>query len=306
MTKAKCLGLLGGLIPNRLGRVANAAKFMSKFPLRGFILQGGQALQTLTGYGVALGALEGLKTDITWAILRGNPLAKVRIVGPPPSDIFGKATRYLLQPAYHYFAGDVFTFEEHLLLSSADAVASMVVRDSGPMGDLPDRWAVAQNSPVIGFEAWHPATLEVVSELGLSPVATDDVLFMDSSVPPTYGGVTEALIRGFPDWIVRVAGEFPRTSSATWLAQLIAASGQETLNYLSEGEGQVSPIYTPSELAFARMFEYGLFPPGQVEGQQMNLAIERSLEIAAAVGREYPGREDLEEALLEVFGSLGA
>ena len=278
---------------------------MSRFPLFSFLLQGGQALKTVTGYGLSLGAIEGFKTDVTWAILRGNPLQKVRIQGPPPSDYLGKATRYLLQPAYHYWVGDALSFEDHYLLAAADVAATRIVQESGPLGDLPERWQVASRAPIAAVSAWHPATLQVAGEVGLrldvENVDEAAAGFSDGS----YGSVLAKLLEGFPRWIETVAGEFPQTVAAMALQAVIADGGAEVLNYLSEGEGAVTPIFDPEEISFARMWEYGVFPPGVPDGEQVTVMIERSLEIARSGGRDLPTRADLEQAILEVFGSLG-
>jgi hypothetical protein len=54
------------------------------------------------------------------------------------------------------------------------------------------------------------------------------------------------------------------------------------------------------------MFEYGIFPPGEVTADQVDWFLQRAEEIARSRGLDFPSREVLSLAGVEAFGGLGS
>jgi hypothetical protein len=96
--------------------------------------------------------------------------------------------------------------------------------------------------------------------------------------------------------------DFPRSSSATYLQIAIAQNGRAVFDWLMDGDAGMVPVFDPWEIAFARQFETGVFPPITPSPEQVDYYITRSLEIAAGSGREFPSGGDLRSAIAEVFG----
>lgn len=283
---------------------------MRKFPLRGFIWQAPQALYTVTkeltgtGYGLVLGSIEGFKADVFWGTLRGYGGAKVRVQGPPPSDLLGKAHRYLLQPAFQYWRGGRLSYEDHWLLAAADAVAIRVVQESGPVGDLSDRWAVAQNLPLIDFVPWHPATRAVLAQGGVDPDGPQRGPIDELGSNATYGEALAGILAGWPQFVEEASMDFPASTAATALELVIDESGRDVIDWLNDGDAGITPVFDPEEMILARMFEYGIFPPAAVSADQLDWFFQRAGEIAAAGGRDLPGRGEMISAAEEVFGGF--
>jgi hypothetical protein len=291
----------------RLNRVAKAQEFVRKFPLKGFLFQAPQALYTVTkeltgtGYGLVLGSIEGFKSDVVWAVLRGNPLEKTRINGPPPSDLLGKAYRYLLQAPFQYFRGADLSYDDHWLLSAADAVATRIIQEATPVADLDERWAVAKDSPLIDFEPWHPASLELFAELGLDWRAPQAPPISGMDDNASYFDVLGEVLAGYPVMIEEARADFPATTAATALQLIINENGLDVLNYLAGGDAGVVPVFEPEELTFARLFEAGIFPPADTPGDLLGVFLERALELARALGLDLPGPRELRTVATE-FG----
>jgi hypothetical protein len=267
-----------------------------------FILQAGQALKSLTGYGIVLGGVMGAITDTGWGLVRGALGGSVRVEGPPPSDPLGKAVRYLLQPAYHAAHGQLFTFEEHMLLAYADSIAAQIVMAAAGPELLSSRWPEMEQAPVIEFAPWTPESIAGLQDIGYVDVGTYATPMDDLSFRPTYGQALTSIAARHDGWWSEVAADFPRTVAAQDFASVVSETGKAILEWMAGAPGSIVPIFDPEEIALARMFEVGVFPKGDPYPELLGEYVERALAIAKSVGRDLPAREDVIAALDDTFG----
>jgi hypothetical protein len=102
----------------------------------GFLLEAGQVLYTLTGYGLILGSVMGFLADTAWATLdmaiSGRPIVAVI---PPPTDAIGKAWRVLQSAPYVRRMMPLLDAVETGYIGLAQLGALHIVQDVAP--DLP-------------------------------------------------------------------------------------------------------------------------------------------------------------------------
>lgn len=302
LTKAGCLKAFSSLLSHRAWAPATVAGALSKVRLLPFVLQAGQAVQSLTGYGLVLGSIMGGVTDLGWGVVQLARGKSLKISGPPPSDIVGKAVRYLQQGAYHMFHGQMFSFEEHLLLAAADVVATQVVAASEAVSGKEYRVDAVYNTPAIQFEPWTDETRAGLDAIGIDYTAEQVEPFPDAPAGATYGDLIQIGASGVEAWWQAVAVEFPKNQAATLCAYLQSEAGRDVLDWLNGVPGSVHPVYSPQEYAFARMFEAGVFPWAAPVPQMVTDFADRAVELAGAGGNKIPGRAEIITALDETMG----
>lgn len=303
MTKTKCLSALSDLKTARGYRLTRASKFLSKFPWFSFLMQAPQALYSLTGYGVILGSVMSLATDLFWAplqLLRGK---SVQVRGIPSEDPIFKAARYQAQPAYHYAHGQLFTYEDHWLLLAADIVSMGLLMQSFTVESIGDKDDFLAAQPVPDFVPWHPQSRAGLQAVGIDPDQPQAEPFPDVAPGATYLEVNQAIGRGFPRWLETVAGEFPRTFSTHWFMLALFHLGAEAIDWFNGSVGTTAPVYDPEEIIIARLYEIGVLPRGDLPPEVLGMVIDRSLELAHAAGRELPLNSEIREAVGE-FSAL--
>ena len=304
LTKPKCLGAFASTKSVRKYGLARASQFLTRFPWFSFLLQAPQALYSLTGYGLILGSVMGAITDFTWGAVRAATGNKVELRGPPPSDPVSKAARYLSQGPVHMAASEALTFEDHYLLLAADVVATGIIMQNFRAADLLPRLDLVAAAPVVTVEPWNPATVGALQSFGWAP-GGEQVPFLPELGPTsTYVDMVQAYSNLFPSWIDSVARDFPVTFSSTAFMAMLMEAGADVFTWASGGEQVTRPIFDPEELVIARCFEFGIFPPGDVSPEVVEVFVLRALQLAAARGRELPDRGDLARAAAEAWGSF--
>lgn len=303
MTKPKCLNALLNALPLRKYGMERAAKFVEKFPWRGFLVQAPQALQSLTGYGVVLGGAMAAATDLAWGLLRSPWSGLPRIDLPRAVDPVSKAIVHLATAPFHLFHPGVLSYEDHWILAAADSVAIQLLStaaDASVMDSRVDYWA---SIPFVQWKSEKPETLAVLSELGIDPAEPEDSIIPGLTAFSPVADVVSAIAVNFPNWLEQVRLEFPASTTATAFANVLSQAGHDFFTWSTGGEDFIKPIFEPEELAIARLFEYGVFPPVSPTSPEVDLFVQRAVELMHASARDYPSRVDVVEALDDIFGS---
>lgn len=300
--KPDCLNLLGVMRRLRTKNVVKVAEFVKKFPWLSFALQAPQVTADIWGVGLQLGSVMGFVSDTIWSMVRVPFGGSVNFRGPPPSDPLGKAVNYLAAPTYHHGRGAVWDYADHWLLLAADAIAIRIVMENFSPSVLEGRVDEVLAAPVLYHEPWHPATIEVLSEKGFVPGGEYASPFVDLPARPTYGQALGYLGDSFPQYLSSIRSDFPASVSSTAYANVLAELAEEILTWGLPEKSIGSDVFDVFEYTLARFFEYGIFPPSGTEAEAIELMIERSIEIAEAMGQLYPGRVAMEAAAQEVWG----
>jgi len=286
----------------RTKSAVRVAEFVSRFPLKSFLLQAPQVTADLWGVGIQLGSIMGFVADAMYGALRAVGGAKVTFRGPPPSDAGRIAASYLVQPAYHHGGGSMWSYEDHWLLLAADVIALRIL--------MAERWADRPgeragdilSSPVIHHGPWKQSTIEVLREQGWRGGDDYRPPFAGMSEESTYGDVMSRLVDDYPSYLEQIRVDFPASSSATIYANILAEITEELLTW---GTGVTSigkDVFDVEEYTLARMFEFGVLPPDDISVDLIDWMIQRSIEIARAGGRDLPDRGSMILAANEVWG----
>jgi hypothetical protein len=306
--KARCLEFISRFRVSRKYQIDKTYDFLTKTRWLPFILQGGQALYTVTkwvnngkGYGVILGGVTAAVTDTFWGVVRAPWHGRPKVVGPPPSDPVGQAIRYLSQPPTHLTAGALLSYDDHWILAAADSIAAQIITEQVPFSLLEPRIDEFLTVPVVQYEITNPATRAALLDLGVDPDAPQQPAIAGLSENPTYGETLQKIGAGFDNWVSLVSTEWTDYRSATPMLETIFQAGDDILTWMNHGHPWLSPIFDPEELTLARMFEYQTFPPQPLAPEMLIEVIGRALDLAAAAGRDVPGPRELKEALSEYY-----
>lgn len=287
-------------------------EFFSKFPWLGFLIQAPQAAITvqkyfgLPGYGLQLGTFMAAITDALWAPYRWARGQTVTFVGPPPDDVAMKAWRYISQPPVHYSRGQMFSMEDHLLLTAADIVATTILTRAAPADT-----ALALNGDLAETEIpfadpWNPATLDVLA---------GDA--WDANAPPRWplpegGGRTDflsimsALSRRLPAWMEEMAAGEARSELGQLFFYLLNDGGETVMEWLGGGIPWYEPTVEPYEDLVFKMIERGVFPLAPIAGEDIAVLSVRAQELATAIGETDLSADTLKRALNDVLGGYRA
>jgi len=286
----------------RAKSAVRVAEFVAKFPLKSFLLQAPQVTADIWGTGIQLGSIMGAMADGIYAAGRALTGASVTVRGPPPSDAVSKALNYLGSPMLHHAAGGFFSYEDHWLLLAADVVAMTLVMDNLSPAVFEERGVALLDVPVVMQEPWHPATRAVLSGLGWSPGVDYRSVLDEGEHRTTYRELIVNYAARFPKYLEEIRVDFPASSSATVYANVLAEITERVLTWGTGQESIGKDVFEPEEYTLARMFEAGVFPPPDGDGDMLDWYIQRALEIGRAGGHDLPARGDLILAAREVWG----
>lgn len=296
LSKPKCFSIFRKLKNPRLYAISRASEFLTRFPWFSFLLQAPQALYSLTGYGLILGSPMALITDAYWGVIRSVFGQKPTFQGPPPSDPLGKAARYISQPAYHYAHSQMFSFEDHFLLTAADIVATGLLAQRGDPRLMIDRVPTWADTPLANHIPWDQRTREALFELGWREDIPQAPALPGLTPQSTNLEVVRAINDAFPEWIQNIGQDISPTYESTLFQIAVFEGGEDFFTWLHNGETVTEALLDPEEIVIGRIFEQGLFPVTDLSPDILEEWVSRSLELARATGRDLPGRAELLEA----------
>lgn len=280
------------------------ADFVRKFPWKSFLIQAPQVTADMWGVGLQLGGIMGVMADVIYAPIRLLQGESVVVRLPPPSDPLGKALNYLNGGSTHLAGGGWLSYEDHWLLLAADVVATTIVMQNFSALEFERHIDTWLPSKIVYHEPWLPATREVLFENGWIEGGPYHPPYAGFGPDTTYAQLMEEEARRFPAFLQEARLDFPAKTHAS-VFQLVAADLAEELLTWGTGTDRIGKdVFEPKELAFARLFEAGVFPPGETGNEVMDFMLDRSLEISRALGRELPARFDLQQAAIEVWGGF--
>jgi hypothetical protein len=303
-TKAKCLSTFASLKPFRSYSMQQTFGKFVKRNWVSFVAQAPQASYTLTGYGVVLGGVLGAMSDLTWAALRAWEGKGIKIVGPPERDPLVKAARYLMQPAVHMQGGAALSYEDHWLLLAADIIAIGIILEQTHPAVFLEREEELAQMHIPEIEPWEPSTIAALESMGWRSGDPQTVPLRGMSPNPTYFEMISTLAAGLPTWLEMIAADFPPTFSANWFSLAFSELGQQVFEWFEQTSGIIKPVFDREEIAFARMFETGVFPPDEHVPEQFVLMFEHLAEMLEAEARTAPSREMLKRAIRDSFGEV--
>ncbi len=306
----------GGVIPKRSfreavtslpfkrnGRLTRGVRFLGKTRWLPFALQAGQALHSVTGYGLRLGAVMGCVTDSFWALLRPTTNDQIVVRAPPEADPLSKAARYLSQPIIQYLPGRFISNEDHELLIAADNIAIGLLGENFDVAKFDtrvDRFAEI-NTPV--FLPWEGTSLELLDELDV------DLRVIDR--PP-----------GFLKWRYRKYGSHVRRSSSTardyeverrrhytrrkergqYMQNVYAEAGYDVWRSLTGLDEPFEPVLNWLQVYMLTAIELNVFPPPDTPSYKLGWWLSLAYDMTQELGWDYPSVGILRQAADEKMG----
>lgn len=272
--------VLGG----KIGRAKSVAKLLGPIQWIPLLLQGGQAMDTITGYGLQLGVAMGAVQDAVWGFLRHALGQEVIIRGPLPADMGSKAARFLLESASFPAMQDILSEEDHDLLNLAQAVAINEIADYVPSSVLWSRATSVADAPLPIFEPWSPSTIEALEDLkipwqgGMRP-------FVPTSNPRP--SVLETVHAGLPfagEWEQTMRAIYGQTTHGTAMQAVCAQAARRAWDWCTGIEDVIEPLPTPELLPVYDALHFNVFPKRPLTLSEMQGFVASSLAYRSSPG----------------------
>jgi len=247
----------GGSYFSKLGQ---ARHFLNHTAWSPFLLQGGQALESLTGYGLSLGAVMGASTDLVYGTIAAAAGEEVEFHGPPPSDPWGKAAQFLSETVDFLFPEDVLSQEDHTLLTLAQATAMQLLNERHNPYTLYQRADEIADAQLPVRYTWNRATQDALSLEGihwqqdLSPYLPTD------ANRPQFSLAASMSARQAGNWEATMSDLYAFEPAGTW-TQIAATDAANTFYSWAEDEtDNMQPGYPPLIVTLLQILETNVFP----------------------------------------------
>ena len=261
--KANSLDIFGA---TRRRAVERVPAFLGKTRMLPFVLQAGQAVEGLFGYGMILGPVMGTVSDTLWGGIRALQGKKVEFRLPPPADPLSKAARFLSQTGPEIINPDLFTRSDHETIIAAKALAMQLVESAGTRDMIDARAVLLANTEVPVYRPWHPVSMTALKESGIDP---ESLTLYDVAVQREYTTLYEDKIRlaasRLKDYDKHMNALYKTDKDWGSLMQMLTQDAGNSLLYQANAY-DVKPIsaYLPHEIAWMHVSECDLAPK---EGQ---------------------------------------
>lgn len=268
---ASILEILGS---SRKSRVKTAKQFLRKVPWVPAIIQGLQAAETVTGYGVNLGAMMGMVSDVVWTPWAAAQGKKISIKGPPAADIATKAAHFLTASAAVHTPHGVMSDDDWQLVTAASAIAMSELATPETAQKLEQRGPQIANWQLPVREPWAQSTIDAAAATGVDltvePAAgpgVDDPL-------PTVASITASTVDRVRDWeLTRRQADGP-TSHGTIMQMIHTQAGQDTFDWGNGGSENRQWMPAPIEKMGLWLMENAIVPPAWTTLEQQALFFE--------------------------------
>lgn len=270
-SKKVFLDQLSKVTIGRTGMLKRVNDFLSRTNWFGFTLQAGQSVETLTGYGLQLGALMGLVSDATWlgirTLISGPQPAEIRT--PPPSDLSSKAARYLMQPTADLLLLDVLSEDDAQLLLAARCLAINILADELSPEMFAQRGIEAEDLVVPVFRPWSDASKQALEEEDIDPEG-EQIPIVPASVPggATFGAVSRAISPQLASFFEKMRFKTSENMSEASLAVMLNDAAISAWQSVTGDESPITYNYMSVEKIFALMIESNTFPAREMSSEE--------------------------------------
>lgn len=260
--------VIRGMLGNRAKRISRAAEWMTRTRWFPFLLQAGQASETLTGYGLRLGPIMGTASDSIWGAIRYAEGKQVRIVGPPPSDPISKAARFLSQGFLKTQLSQEISQDDKEYLNLAEALAARMIMDETISTPIDDRADDLGTTECAIYEPWHPVSREVLAAEEIDPSGDLRIFNKDGILKPTYQESVYTASRWHRFWEAEQA-VYHQFNDAGSIHQMVQdQAGSDAWDWMLREPGTVSDAWDPINLVITTAIELSVYPPpGVVPGR---------------------------------------
>ena len=287
---------------NKFKRAKVVQKWLSTTNWLGFSLQAGQVSTTLTGYGLKLGPLMGMVSDITWGAVRKLQGAQVEIKGPPPDDYIDKAARFLAQGLLDGQSRDGLAEEHQNLLIAATNLATNALREAQPAAILEERIPILRATQVPVHEPWDDDTRRVLVENGIPWDGIKRPRTTLSTNTPTYYDFirSEATTTANYEAFRRAYGG---VTEETGVSQIIYnEAGNNVFDKMVDGDDNLEDEWGAESNGVQSSIEFAVYPPHTATKTQVNSYLNSIRFYLEDAGLTFPTAEMLQSICLDRWG----
>jgi len=306
LKKLKFHNLLKAAGLSKKQRFKRVSEYKTKINYASTIIQGAQAAETLTGYGLRLGPIMGMISDTVWSgvralgtgqlpellIQRGQQIDQ-RIRKVPLPDIgeqmhhvdeFEDAIKYLTQPIITQVAARQIRPQDHALIMLANMLAIQTVTEYYPLEWVEHRINQIEHKPV-------PARMHTAQ------------LVKPGTTYADLPGIIGRLEPPYKYYVAKEAGLAPETQQTL---RFVERDGANAMFDWWGGPEAIEDV--PDQLYHSAGWavEYGIYPPEGVKPEQVLAWLQRSDELATNTHRRIPERWMIEQAAAQHMGGWRA
>jgi len=303
--KRATLKSVAKMVTRRPRAIQRVADFMGPTAMLPFWLQAGQVLESITGYGLALGGIMGLVTDSFWSVIRSIEGNHIVIKGNNDLDILGKAASIMVQNQQMPWMYDILTPKEHKNAMLAHNIAAQIVAENFTAEMLTSRLNLGGELSYPLWEPWNPVTIEVINENKI-PFSGDPE---NGSLPylpvqyayPTYSDVFNMSAAAVDNFEYQMQNVFGRHNTDGMIANMAWLESTENLLEKIHGVGWSKPIYSGMEIDAYHAIEYGIFPSYQIDDETFLNWMRAARDRSAQKGKSHATFEDLRDTCIELI-----
>lgn len=263
IAKTNFLRLSRQIVAGRRGRLSLAHRFLTnRFPFVPFIIQGGQVLESYTGWGLRLGGVMGAITDAWWGFLRTIGGDSVRIIGPPPSDYAMKCARLVQQADILGTGVAHLNRDEASMLALALAHAIGYLREQFSPGILEERLSILAGTRRPTNIPWSESSVDalIAGDWDRAFERARPALPTDSAVITLADGM-KVSISAQPNVDIELQQKFAEQPSRFPLGLFVGDAAIGSWEVFMDGVDRLIPDLSPMERLMAISIESGIVPP---------------------------------------------
>lgn len=259
--KRSTLDALDILNSNRVRRINNVRNFLQRTNWLGFALQAGQVSQTLTGYGISLGALMSCISDSVWSLVRLAQDKEIQVRLPPEADIVSKASRVIMQlPAFSLFPY-LISDDDHALVLSSRKLAHDILQVAGHDDIVDARSGELASLDVPVFAPTNPASLRALEAAGLGNITDMKNVWAAGNKTDKFLKYIQFTAQGNMDYQKYMRDVYSAPADQKKILQMMFdEAGLDFWDFQAKQPKSTDYIYEPWELAAAKAIEHEVFP----------------------------------------------
>jgi len=301
-SKRKVRSAFTSLPFSRTARIGRVAKFLEVTRWIPFALQAGQALESVTGYGLRLGAIMSASNDLMWAGIRKLQGKKVIFRGPPPADPAAKAARYLMQPIAQYVDPNILSDHDTEILIAADNIATQILAENFNWEKMNQREPILYTTETPAFIPWNEASIAALTAEGLNP-NTAEITIGERLYPARRRFSHHIFLESkrLYKYELNIRDRF-QNERGQYLQNVYDEAGRTIMEKISNNPEVITPTAKNWQIVLVLCVEYNVFPPVDTPNETVLDFCERALEMAWAVGLDWPDQIILQNAATEIMG----
>lgn len=236
------------------------ARALQKVGVTSIILQGGQAMETVTGYGIQLGAIMGLISDSVWGVIRTGQGADVRIRPPLEMDPLYKPAMWLLSRLHITQAPSEFDTNDYLKIMAADLLAVTAIAREMDIKKMQSRVEDIAGQTVPVMPPQDKAIIDILMENGLKAENAKSIAMILAGRRTTLLEELHRARNGMTKWITEMHERINNPYVSAFITQVHMNINRVIWQSIMGEEGTYSVVPEAALQVLFVMLEHSLIP----------------------------------------------